>query len=138
MVYPAPDFQTTYFGSIPGRAVPDVSLAAAGGHDGYVVFEKNGNFQLVGGTSAAAPSFAGLMALVVQQQQGRVGTLNPQLGAIQSSGGPTTFHDITVGDNNVPGTRSYYKAGPWFDAVTGWGSVDATALVANWGRWRLQ
>jgi subtilase family serine protease len=141
MVYPAPDFQTNYFGSIPGRAVPDVSLAAAVGHDGYMVCLAKGNFVPIGGTSAAAPSFAGIMALVVQQQGGRVGTLNPQLyllGAVQFSGGPAIFHDVTVGDNNVPGAKQYYKAAPAYDAVTGWGSVDATALVANWGQWKIQ
>ena len=140
MFYSAPDFQTAYFGSIPGRAVPDVSLSAAG-HDGYLVCAKNGDFQVVSGTSAAAPSFAGLMGLLVQQQGGPVGSLNPQLyllGFVQYYGGPAVFHDITVGDNNVPGVSRYYKAGKWYDAVTGWGSVDASALVANWGKWRLQ
>ena len=140
VLYPAPDFQTAYFGSIPGRAVPDVSLSAAG-HDGYLVCAKNGDFQVVSGTSAAAPSFAGLMGLLVQQQGGPVGSLNPQLyllGFVQYYGGPAVFHDITVGDNNVPGVSRYYKAGKWYDAVTGWGSVDASALVANWGKWRVQ
>ena len=139
-IYTGPDFQTAYFGPIPGRAVPDISLTAAGGHDGYVVCESNG-FQLVGGTSAAAPSFAGMMALLLQQQGSRVGTLNPQLyllGVVQYYGGPAIFHDVTVGDNNVPGVSDYYKTGPWYDPVTGWGSIDATALVVNWGQWRLQ
>src|ERR1022692_2930568 len=46
------------------RDVPDVSLTAAG-HDGYLIYQ-NGGLYVVGGTSAAAPSFAGTMALVVQ------------------------------------------------------------------------
>jgi subtilase family serine protease len=139
-IYSGPDFQTAYFGSIPGRAVPDISLTAAGGHDGYLVSVSTG-FQLVGGTSAAAPSFAGMIALLLQAQGGRVGTLNPQLyllGVVQCYGGPAIFHDVTVGDNNVPGASGYYKTGPWYDPVTGWGSADATALVVNWGQWRLQ
>jgi subtilase family serine protease len=139
-VYPAPDFQTKYFGSVAGRVVPDVALTAAG-HDGYLVCEKDGSFQVVAGTSAAAPSFAGIAALLAQHQGNRVGNLNSQiylLGVVQYYGGPAIFHDVTAGDNNVPGITGYYQARPWYDPVTGWGSVDATALVANWGQWRLQ
>ena len=83
----------------------------------------------------------GIAALLAQYQGSRGGNLNSQLyllGVVQYYGGPAIFHDVTAGDNNVPGIASYYQAGPWYDPVTGWGSVDATALVANWGQWRLQ
>ena len=57
------------------RDLPDVSLAAAGGHDPYLLCFENSCFYGVGGTSASAPSFAGIMALVVQQN-GRQGAAN--------------------------------------------------------------
>ena len=116
------------------RCLPDVSLAAAGSHDGYVV-ETGGVRTTVGGTSCSSPAFAGIMALVVQKTGERQG--NPcqvlyTLGNAQYQGnGPAVFHDITHGDNSVPGTQGY-PCTPGYDMATGLGSVDAQALVAAW------
>ena len=121
------------------RDIPDVSLNAST-HDGYTVFQldqyPNANyFSWVGGTSAASPSFAGLMALIVQstgQRQGNANTRFYQLGSIQyGSGGPAVFHDITTGNNSVPGVTGYSST-VGYDPVTGLGSVNAAALVSNW------
>jgi uncharacterized protein (TIGR03437 family) len=130
---------------VPGgamRGVPDVSLAAADGHDPYITY-SGGNFQLVGGTSAATPSFAA-MILLLNQWLGTngLGNINPTLyGMAQST--PNVFHDITTGNNAVPcvndtpdcGASGYlgYSAGPGWDPASGLGSVDAYQLFNNWG-----
>ena len=115
------------------RDLPDVSLSAAG-HDGYLV-ETQGALYAIGGTSASSPSFAGLMALIVQktgQRQGNANTRFYQLAAAQyGAGGATVFHDITSGNNSVPGVTGYSST-TGYDLATGLGSVDANALVNNW------
>jgi subtilase family serine protease len=115
------------------RSVPDVALSSAG-HDAYLV-ESQGELYYVYGTSASSPSMAGLMALVVQQTgepQGNANTRFYQLGNAQyGSGGAAVFHDITSGNNSVPGVTGY-SAGTGYSCTTGLGSVDAYALVTNW------
>ena len=127
------------------RDVPDVALASAG-HDGYIII-ANGAALRVAGTSAAAPSFAGIIALLNQYlvsngllAQPGLGNINPTLYRLAQS---TTdvFHDITAGDNVVPcaqsapdcSTASFgFSAGPGYDLVTGLGSVDANNLITQW------
>ena len=114
------------------RDVPDVALTSAV-HDGYLV-AMNGAFYVFGGTSAATPSFAGLMALVNQKTQARQGSANPTFYALatnQSKGGAGVFHDVTSGSNSVPG-QAGFTAGAGYDAASGLGSVDATLLVNHW------
>lgn len=115
------------------RNVPDVSLTAAG-HVAYLI-QTQGALYAVRGTSASSPAFAGLMALVVQKTGQRQGNANPrfyQLGNAQfGSGGATVFHDISSGNNTVPGVTGYASAAE-YDLATGLGSVDASALVNNW------
>jgi uncharacterized protein (TIGR03437 family) len=127
------------------RDVPDISLSAAG-HDGYIVI-SSGSMGAVGGTSASAPSMAGIMALLNQyqvskgfQQKPGLGNINPQLYRLAQSA-PSAFHDITAGDNIVncaqgsPDclTGSFgYQAGPGYDMATGLGSVDVNNLATLW------
>ena len=115
------------------RDLPDVSLSS-GMHDGYLI-QTGGGLYAVGGTSAASPSFAGLMALVVQKTGERQGNANArlyQLGASQyGAGGAVVYHDITSGNNSVPGVTGFSSAAG-YDSATGLGSVDAYALVNNW------
>jgi pseudomonalisin len=114
------------------RDVPDVSLSSAG-HDGYLIYQ-NGALYVVGGTSAAAPSFADIMALLLQKEQSRVGVANPffyTLAAKQAAGGASVFHDITSGNNGVPG-QTGFNAGPGYDQATGLGSVDGSVLISHW------
>src|SRR5262249_41785443 len=109
---------------------------------------SNGTFSVVaGGTSAAAPLFSGVLALVNQyvvahhtQQQPGLGNVNPTLYQLAQSQ-PSAWHDITSGSNIVPcepsspdcETGSYgYLAGAGYDQVTGLGSIDGYALVTNW------
>jgi pseudomonalisin len=115
------------------RDVPDVSLSSAV-HDAYLV-ETLGALYAIGGTSASSPSFAGLMALIVQntgQRQGNANMRFYQLGNSQyGAGGVTVFHDITSGGNSVPGVTGY-SCTTGFCQATGLGSVDANSLVMNW------
>ncbi len=115
------------------RDIPDVSLTASS-YDGYLV-QTQGALYVIGGTSAASPSFAGLMALIVQktgQRQGNANIRFYQLGAAQYNGaGPAVYHDATSGSNTVPGVTGY-SCTVGYDQATGLGSVDATALAANW------
>ena len=135
------------------RDLPDVSLAAAASHDGYLlcqdgicVTDANGqliNAEIVGGTSAAAPTFAAIMALVDQKTNSRQGQANfvlyPLAGSqtaanCNASTGPQSqciFNDVTQGNNSVPG-QTGSSAGPGYDLATGLGSVNATNLVNSW------
>jgi pseudomonalisin len=128
------------------RYVPDVSLPA-GSHTTYLMVQGHttgsSGIQSVYGTSASSPAFAGLAALLVQKAGGRLGNLNPflyaaaraQYGVAGASAetplaaGALVFHDVTTGDNSVPGVAGF-AAGPGYDAATGLGSVDAAALAA--------
>ncbi|MDE3231650.1 MAG: S8/S53 family peptidase, partial [Chloroflexota bacterium] len=114
------------------REVPDVA-ADADPLTGYRIYYSGDNncsgndcWTVVGGTSAAAPFWAGLIALANQQGNKRLGFLNPRIYAIgqQSAAGQNAaFHDITGGGN------LYYQATPGWDYSTGWGSPDAAALT---------
>ncbi|MFT5318148.1 MAG: kumamolisin [Chlamydiales bacterium] len=112
-----------------GRGVPDVS-GVADPSTGYEIRLKEG-MGVIGGTSAVAPLWAGLIAQLNQKMDTRLGFLNPQLYQIGESRG--AFHDITQGDNEVSSTPGY-KATEGWDACTGWGSPNgenlATALQA--------
>ena len=116
------------------RDVPDVAFAASPGHPGFALV--GGGIVLpfgVGGTSASAPVWAGMAALLVQKRGGRLGLLNGELyelGAEQALGlGAPVFHDVTVGNIGLPGVPGP-AAGPGYDLATGWGSFDAPALLA--------
>lgn len=132
-IYPKPAWQNGVGVPADGkRDVPDVSLSAAV-HDGYLIF-MNGNNLVCGGTSAASPSFAGLMALVVESRGARQGNANPVLYSLannQRYGGAAVFHDIKSGNNSVPGV-SGFTAVAGYDEATGLGSVGADFLVNHW------
>jgi len=150
---------------VPHRYLPDLSLNAASGHDGTVYcsegvcrLSSTGTWQglgLVGGTSVAAPSMAGLQALINQANGGRQGAPNYiyyTLAAAENTTGcnsslpPATgsncaFQDITYGDNLVcgtstcsatTGTKIGFQAGIGYDLATGLGSVNAANLSSQW------
>jgi len=132
-IYPKPAWQNGVGVPADGkRDVPDVSLSAAV-HDGYLIF-MNGDNLVSGGTSAASPSFAGLMALVVEGRGTRQGNANPVLYSLannQRYGGAAVFHDVKTGNNSVPGVTGF-TAVAGYDQATGLGSVDADVLVDHW------
>ncbi|HZC24287.1 MAG TPA: S53 family peptidase, partial [Candidatus Binatia bacterium] len=109
------------------RDVPDVSINASADHDGYLVCSEDGangtivptctngfrdsgsNLDVVGGTSAAAPTFTAILALINQFVGNTPPTglapVNPMLYKL-AAGSPSSFHDVTLGDNKVPCTTS--------------------------------
>lgn len=110
-----------------GRGVPDV----AGNGDpqtGYKIV-VGGTENVVGGTSAVAPLWAGLIARFNQQLGKSVGYLNPLLYT-KLAKQPGTFHDIAVGTNDDTGLIGGYSAASGWDAASGWGSPDGTKLLA--------
>ncbi len=119
-----------------GRAEPDVAFAA-NLTIAYVWVDTNGTpyFEVLGGTSVAAPTFAGLLADVVAVENATVrptsglGFLDPELYRIASyyaahAGPSDPFLDVTTGSNYL------FSAGPGWDAVTGWGGLSAPKLLA--------
>ena len=135
------------------RDVPDVALSSSADHDGYLICSRsscvngyrrndaNQTLNVIGGTSTAAPTFAGIVTLLVQQTNQPQGNVNPILYGLAATA-PNAFHDITTGDNMVPctmGTKDCpnggsigYSAGPGYDLTSGLGSVDVGALAAAW------
>ncbi len=133
------------------RDVPDVSMNASASHDGYLMCTlgscangyrtSSGGLTVVGGTSAGAPTFAGMIALINQVTNTSQGNINPNLYRLATLA-PNAFHDVTSGSNQVPclvGTTDCsissmigYTAAPGYDQATGLGSVDANNLIAAW------
>jgi kumamolisin len=102
-----------------GRGLPDVA-ADADPQTGYQVL-VDGQALTFGGTSAVAPLWAALIALINEQLGKPVGYLNPTL--YQRVNQSQVFRDIVSGNNNG------YSAGPGWDACSGWGAADGTQLL---------
>lgn len=100
-----------------GRGVPDVA-GDASPETGYQIL-VDAEHEIVGGTSAVAPLWAGLIAVLNQQLGTPVGYLNPRLYAL----GKAPFFDITAGNNGA------FSAGPGWDACTGLGSPNGVMLL---------
>jgi hypothetical protein len=170
--YAKPDWQNAP--GVPNdgaRDLPDVSLFAATGANlsAWAIcaypWECASGTQtpvlLVGGTSAASPAMAGIMALV-NQKYGRQGQANYTLYQLARQI-PSVFHDLTLGNNDVlcenffpinplansggvcatpiPGVslglvESYgiYPAGAGYDLASGLGSLDVNQLIQNWNK----
>ena len=101
-----------------GRGVPDVS-GDADPNSGYNI-RVDGQQTVVGGTSAVAPLWAGLVAVANQQLGAQVGFIQPAIYAAKATAG---FNDITQGDNPA------FKAGPGWDACSGQGTPIASKLI---------
>jgi subtilase family serine protease len=146
------------------RDVPDIAFPSSS-HDGYLFCYTPSGFPCVpnaqgvtfvtstAGTSAAAPSMAGIQALIDQAEGGPVGNINPRIYALASSMAGSVFHDVTVAssgvtnctldvpslcNNSTPSTNALtgglpgYSVGPGYDLVTGWGSLDVYNLLISW------
>ncbi len=122
--FPLPDWQkqagVPLLNGKAGRGVPDVA-GDADSNTGYKV-RVDGQDTVIGGTSAVAPLWAGLIALMNQSLGKPVGYLNPQL--YTNAAVRATFQDITSGGNGA------YQAGTGWDACTGLGSPNGSALLA--------
>jgi subtilase family serine protease len=167
--YSKPSWQTG--AGVPAdneRDIPDISLLAADGVDGAswiicypytyqgktyqgCIKQSDGSWYILGmgGTSAATPAFAGILALVEQKTGDRLGQAAQTLYELYNgSHSSAIFHDVTVGNISVPCTSGtancvensagyYFESGydttTGYDLATGLGSVDVTALVNYWG-----
>lgn len=109
-----------------GRAIPDVA-ANADPATGYLTM-SGGKLGIVGGTSASAPLWASLIARINAANGARSGNFNALL---YSKFGPAgVLRDITVGNNDTDGLLGgQFKAGPGWDACTGWGVPDGGKLL---------
>jgi subtilase family serine protease len=138
------------------RQTPDVSLDAdpATGYPVYCTAGSScngssglggaGGWLTVGGTSAAAPMWAAMIALANQQAakagKGHLGFLNPLLYKLSSGAGyKADFHDVTPpSDPNTPSNNDElgfnsgaYPVANGYDMATGWGTFDTTKLAAD-------
>src|SRR5207253_1869529 len=101
----------------------------------------DGTLDVAGGTSAAAPTFAGIVAILNQAANSRQGNINPALYRLAGIA-PAVFHDITSGGNQVScrlgttnclnGGTMGYAATAGYDQATGLGSIDTASLIASW------
>ena len=126
-MFPLPSYQSS--AGVPkhpqtgfvGRGVPDVA-GDADPTTGYQI-RLNGKNVVIGGTSAVAPLWAALVALINQKVGKHIGFLNPKLYAQKEKG----FHDITIG-NNDDSSLGNFKAQAGWDACTGLGTPDGVAV----------
>jgi len=133
--YLIPSYQTNIDmtanqGSTTQRNIPDVAMPA---DNCYILF-GNGGGGMYGGTSCAAPLWAGFTALVNQRAAAAgkppVGFINPAIYAIGSGPDYTNcFHDITTGNNTNSLCPTNYYAVPGYDLCTGWGTPNGQKLI---------
>jgi subtilase family serine protease len=164
--FPRPAWQSAYPGMPAGthRLLPDVALQSSITSPGFLICSSdpallnpqgqtsscvegllgsNNQFTLAGGTSFAAPIFAGFVAILNEAENATgLGNINPELYSLAAN--PTSysaaFHDITSGTNAcaagdgacAAAGESAYAAAVGYDQATGLGSVDFTALLAAW------
>jgi kumamolisin len=126
-IFTKPDYQSTADvppsvnpGHVVGRGVPDVA-AVADPLTGVVIMHVNGTkLEPIGGTSASAPLWASLIAILNQGLNARCGFMNPILYDKAAKG---VLNDITSGNNGA------YSAGPGWDACTGLGTPNGQLLL---------
>jgi len=165
-VFPRAAWQTGVPGIASGsnRLVPDLALQSSVASPGFLfctddpdllslngqtsscyngLLGNNNKYTTEGGTSFAAPVFAGFLAILNQlEQTNGLGNINPTLYSLAAN--PATyaaaFHDITTGTSACPSTlpncpiagQSYFAATTGYDEATGLGSVDFNALANAW------
>jgi subtilase family serine protease len=166
-LFSKPSWQT----GVPGipsdgkRDVPDLALYASASFPGYLYCTSDssawdtadgqqascnsgfrdgatGLLTIAGGTSFAAPIFAGVVALINQKANyaSGQGLINPTLYklASDSSTYASAFHDITQGNNDCTAGSPYcantkgFSAGTGYDQVTGLGSINVDNLISAW------
>jgi subtilase family serine protease len=134
-LFPRPAYQAGTPAITTGRGVPDVAASASrnSGMAGALVIDGRPSLGVADGTSAAAPFWAGIIALADQYAGHDLGFVTPAIYRIgRSPDYRTAFHAITSGDNTVhypQGTVIGYPAAVGWDPVTGWGSPDAQILI---------
>jgi len=134
--YPIPAWQqgfgtSTNHGSTTGRNIPDVALT---GDNVYVIADNGIGYPGTGGTSCAAPLWAGFTALINQQAalngQSAVGFINPAIYALAKSAAYNAdFNDITNGNNFWSQSPTNFPAVAGYDLCTGLGTPNGTNLI---------
>src|SRR5712692_7370327 len=144
LYWPLPSWQAAPGVGSGNRESPDVSLNADPFH-GYPVYctapaagcNAGNPWLIVGGTSAASPMWAAMLALTNQEsiKAGgfNIGFVNPLLYQVASGASyAADFHDITSGNNDYNGLQGgKYAAGSVYDMATGLGSYNADALATQ-------
>jgi subtilase family serine protease len=159
-----PSWQTGVTGITSGsyRLVPDISLDSSPNNAGYLYCSSDSTstgitgscsdgfrdssdeyLTVAGGTSFAAPIFAGMLAIINQKENSTgQGTINSTLYSLAANATTyeSAFHDITSGSNECTAGSSYcsstgeseYPAGTGYDEASGLGSVDLYNLMTSW------
>ena len=166
--FPRPAWQSAVAGIPAGsyRLVPDLALQASVASPGFVICTSDpsliagsgetsscgngleneiggGKITTAGGTSFAAPVFAGMVALInLTKNSNGLGNINPQLYALAANAGTyaSAFHDTVAGTNScvtgaalcTAASSGNYPAQAGYDEATGLGSLDVNALLAAW------
>lgn len=117
-------------GSTTMRNIPDVAMTA----DNITVYDANGSIDVTGGTSCAAPLWAGFTALINQQAAANglqpAGFINPAIYALTTSPNyAACFHDVTTGDNTWSSSGNLFYATGGYDLCTGLGSPAGGNLI---------
>lgn len=134
IAFSKPSYQKGVTPEDRARDVPDVALIADDVNDGLWIVQNGILLGGWGGTSEAAPQWAGLFA-IIEQRLGRKAFVEPHRRLYQlakSHEYHNLFHDIVKGNNGMTdgyGTFPGFNAGPGFDLCTGWGSFIGAALV---------
>ena len=126
--YQVPAINSANQGSPSYRNIPDIAMEANTDN----LFCANGSCQEgIGGTSLAAPRWAAFLALANETANGfPVGFVNPTFYTLgKTSSYPTTFHDITVGDNFNSSSPDLFAATTGYDLTSGWGSPNGQSML---------
>jgi subtilase family serine protease len=135
-VFKKPAFQKGLIRKDKKRDVPDISFGASPESPGFFFGGRAPGSNApaveccIGGTSIAAPAWAGISQLISQQKGAPVGNLNSriyQLGA-QADGATTGIRDVTSGKNSINRVAGF-SAHPGYDKASGWGTVDMGLFV---------
>jgi subtilase family serine protease len=133
-LFARPSYQAGLPARGTGRGVPDVAADAAPNTGMALISSNSGSGYTVrnsGGTSAAAPLWAGVIALADQDAHRQLGFVNAAIYQIGRTNG-RAFHQSTTADNTIsfpPHTITGYHAGRGWNPVTGWGSPNAAVLI---------
>ena len=147
-VFSRPGYQNAVRGIVGNkRGVPDIAMSAS--ISGAVLIYESftgapGRWGPGGGTSAASPLFAGIVAIADQYAHARLGLINPALYQLEREHSPGIV-DVTQGNNTVSfvlnGTKVTvvgYPARRGYDLVTGVGTVNAARFVPELARAALR
>jgi len=133
-IFPKPAYQNTVTPADGMRDVPDIALGASPFFPGFYWANASGSSAAmsccIGGTSIAAPIWAGLAKLVAQTDGGRLGNMNPEIYTLGAMANPALsgLRDVTAGNNTFNGVTGF-SAVAGYDQATGWGTADMATFV---------